>query len=162
MSASRSGQDDAAAPTRSGGLLVSQAQQLGGRVFSRILKEHGIDELNPAQGRIVFSLWQEDGLAQNELARRVKLDKSGLALMLDRLEERGQIERKPDPSDARKKRVYLTAANRRLHAEYAKASAEMNALYYRGLSESEIDGFEASLAAIVANLESALAEREAE
>ena len=141
---------------REGGLLVAQAHQLAGRLFSRILKEHGIEELNPAQGRIVFALWKEDGLTQTELALRTKLDKSTLALMLVRLEEAGQIRRMVDAGDARIRRVALTARNRRLHEAYRAASQEMGRRYYKGLGEARIDAFEATLRIVIDNLEEAL------
>jgi len=139
--------------TREGGNLVSKVHQISGRVFARILKEHGIDELNPAQGRILYVLWMEDAITQAELAARTKLDKSTLTLMLDRLEEQGQIVRERDPEDSRRRLVRTTERNRALHGAYALASEEMNALFYRGLSESEIDAFEQTLLKILSNLE---------
>jgi len=139
--------------TREGGNLVSKVHQISGRVFARILKEHGIDELNPAQGRILYVLWMEDAITQAELAARTKLDKSTLTLMLDRLEEQGQIVRERDPEDSRRRLVRTTERNRALHGAYALASGEMNALFYRGLSESEIDAFEQTLLKILSNLE---------
>ena len=142
-------------PTGEGGLLVAQVHQLSGRVFSRILREHGIEELNPAQGRIIYALWKEDGLSQTELAARTKLDKSTLALMLARLEEAGQVRRKPDPEDARLRRVFLTAKNRRLHEDYRMASEAMLSVYYRGLGPEEISVFEDTLRRIIGNLEEA-------
>jgi MarR family transcriptional regulator, organic hydroperoxide resistance regulator len=143
-------------PLGEGGVLVAQAHQLAGRLFSRILKEHGIDELNPAQGRIVYALWREDGLTQGELATRTKLDKSTLTLMLTRLEEAGQVVRKAASSDARIRRVYLTARNRKLHETYRAASEEMFSHYYKGLRGSEIAVFESMLRLIIGNLEAAL------
>jgi DNA-binding MarR family transcriptional regulator len=142
-------------PVRDGGRLISQAHQLGQRVFARILKAHGIDELNPAQGRILYALWREDGLSQSELCRRTKLDKSTMALMLGRLEAGGQVERGVDPRDARLSLVRLTPRNRSMHAAYAAASEEMLSIYYRGFSTEEIEAFESALARIIANLESA-------
>jgi len=138
---------------REGGNLISRVHQVSGRVFSRILKRHSIDELNPAQGRILYELWKEDSLSQTELAFRTKLDKSTLALMLDRLECDGQIERVRDEGDARRKFIRATAENRKLHGEYEKASREMNDLFYAGLSETEIDRFEKTLRKVLANLE---------
>jgi len=140
-------------PMREGGNLVSRIHQVSGRVFSRILKQHGIDELNPAQGRILYELWKEDSLSQTELAFRTKLDKSTLALMLDRLEADGQIERVQDDADARRKFISATAENRKLHGEYEKASAEMIDMFYDGLSETEIDRFEKTLRKVLANIE---------
>jgi DNA-binding MarR family transcriptional regulator len=139
--------------TREGGSLVSRVHQVSGRVFSRVLKKHGIDELNPAQGRILYELWKEDSITQAELASRTKLEKSTLALMLDRLEEGGQVERVRDEGDARRRLVRTTEANRKLHGAYTKASREMNDIFYRGLSEAEIDRFEKTLRKILDNLE---------
>ena len=138
---------------REGGNLVSRIHQVSGRVFSRILKDHNIDELNPAQGRILYELWKEDSLSQTELAFRTKLDKSTLALMLDRLERDGQIERIRADGDARRKFIRATAENRKLHGEYEKASLEMIGLFYDGLTETEIDRFEKTLRKVLSNLE---------
>lgn len=124
-----------------------------------MLKEHGIEELNPAQGRIIYELWRKDGITQAELADRAKLDKSTLALMLDRLETQGQVLREADPGDARRRIIRLTAANRALHAAYQAASDEMIALYYKGFTNAEINAFEAALRKTVENLEEALRER---
>ena len=139
-----------------GGVLVAQVHQLSGRLFSRILREHGIKDLNPAQGRIIFALWREDGLTQAELAARTKLDKSTLTAMLDRLEEAGQVRRETDAVDARLRRIHLTTRNRKLHATYGAASEEMFRHYYRGLKPVEITALEATLRRLVANLEEAL------
>lgn len=139
--------------TREGGSLVSRVHQVSGRVFARVLKRHGIEELNPAQGRILYELWKEDSITQAELASRTKLEKSTLALMLDRLEEAGQIERVRDEGDARRRLVRTTSENRKIHGAYKKASSEMNEIFYRGISDAEIDRFEKTLGKILANLE---------
>jgi DNA-binding MarR family transcriptional regulator len=140
---------------REGGSLVSQVHQVSGRAFARVLRDNGIDELNPAQGRILYELWKEDGIPQTVLADRTKLDKSTLALMLDRLESQGQIERRRDPADSRRRLVFATAKNRALHRAYEKASDEMIALFYAGLSDAEIDRFERTLRKILDNLSGA-------
>lgn len=145
---------NASAP-REGGVLLAQVHQLSGRVFAKILKRHGIDELNPAQGRIVYALWKESPLSQVQLVERTRLDKSTLASMLERLETAGQIQRENDPLDARRKRVVLTEKNRSLHAAYREASEEMLGLYYKGVGRIEIDAFEGMLRRILANLEDA-------
>ena len=38
----------------------------------RILRRHGIEDLNPAQGRIVYALWKESPLSQTQLAERTR------------------------------------------------------------------------------------------
>ncbi len=145
--------DGAVRHAREGGNLVAKIHQLGGRVFGRILKAHGVDELNPAQGRIIYELWKEDGISQAELASRTRLDKSTLTLMLDRLENQGQLRRESDPADARRRIVSLTPGNRAMHAAYTCASKEMIGIFYHGMTDAEIDAFEATLQKVLRNLE---------
>jgi MarR family transcriptional regulator, organic hydroperoxide resistance regulator len=138
---------------REGGKLLSQAQQLSSRAFAKILKKHGVSELSPGQGRIVYELWKADELSQSELAARTKLDKSTMALMLERLEATGQVKRVPDPEDARRRLVRATDANRAMNRAYEAASKEITELFYRGMKKPEIDAFEETLRKIISNLE---------
>ena len=138
---------------RDGGSLIAQVHQLSGRVFSKILKKHGIAELNPAQGRIVYALWKEEPLSQSQLAERTRLDKSTLTAMLERLESAGQIRRAPDPDDRRTKLVHLTERNRTMHGTYTQASMEMLTVFYASLDDAEIDAFERTLRKVLGNLE---------
>ena len=45
-----------------GGFLVTKIKQLGDRIFEKILSEKNIDAFNGAQGRILYVLWQDDGI----------------------------------------------------------------------------------------------------
>ena len=51
-----------------GGFLVTKIKQLGDRIFERILSEKNIDAFNGAQGRILYVLWQEDGISIRSLS----------------------------------------------------------------------------------------------
>ncbi|MHA1943152.1 MAG: MarR family winged helix-turn-helix transcriptional regulator, partial [Candidatus Thorarchaeota archaeon] len=77
---------------RSGGFLVTQIHHLGRRVFSELLKERGLN-IGPGQGRILFSLWQEDGVPINELIKKTLLRKSTLSELLDSLEKAKLVKR---------------------------------------------------------------------
>ncbi len=138
---------------REGGNLLSQAHQLSGRVFSRILKEFQLDAINPSQGRILYALWKNNGISQRELADLTKLDKSSLALTLDRLEADGWVERIAHPTDSRKKIVRATTRTTMLYERYDKASSTMTEIFYRGLSDEKRDKFEETLRVIIGNLE---------
>ena len=50
-----------------GGFLVTKIKQLGDRIFEKILSEKNIDAFNGAQGRILYVLWQEDGILHIQL-----------------------------------------------------------------------------------------------
>jgi len=136
---------------RQGGFLISKIHRLSGRVFARMLRDHDI-EINPAQGRILFVLWREDGIPIRELARRTSLRKSTLTSMLDRLEQAGYIARDRSDADRRVILVRRTAKDRAAQAAYERVSKEMAELYYAGLAAKEIDSFERTLERILGNL----------
>lgn len=138
---------------REGGSLIAQVHRLGSRIFTRLLRDEGEEELNPAQGRILYELWKEDGLRQGELARRTKLDKSSLALALSRMETEGRIYRQKMEDDGRSRAVYCSASTKKMKAAYDIASEQMTSLFYAGMSAKEIDTFESGLRRIIANLE---------
>lgn len=134
-----------------GGFLLSMVHQLMGRVFNRLLREHGI-ELNSAQGRILFVLWEEDSIPITELAHATMLSKSTLTSMLDRLEETGHIRREHSPKDRRVTLIALTERNRLLKDRYDQVSREMTELFYEGFTLDEIAAFELGLRRILVNL----------
>jgi DNA-binding MarR family transcriptional regulator len=138
---------------RQAGFLIAKIHHLAGRVFARKLKEHGIEEINPAQGRILFALWQGDGISIYELAKKTALSKSTLTSMLDRLEEAGFIMRERSAEDRRKILIWRTEKDRSWQRTYVEVSQEMLALFYRDFSEEERDVFEGYLERLLVNLQ---------
>lgn len=136
---------------RQAGFLMAKIRQVGGRISERILKKHDV-ELNSAQGRIMFALWQKDGVSINELAKKTQLKKSTLTSMLDRLERMGYIRRQRSKKDRRKILIKRTEKDRIMEKKYVEVSEEMTRLFYKGFSKSEIDRFEKDLERILNNL----------
>ncbi len=137
---------------RQGGFLISKIHQLSQRIFARILKEHELDEFNPAQGRIMFVLWQKDNIPIHELVERTQFSKSTLTSMLDNLEKAGFIKRVPSKDDRREILIALTEKDRFLQDKYIVVSREMGKFYYNRFSDEEIDDFENYLERILENL----------
>jgi DNA-binding MarR family transcriptional regulator len=137
---------------RQGGFLIAKIHQVAGRIFARKLKQHGIDEINPAQGRIMFVLWREDGISINELAKRTSLKKSTLTSMLDRLEATEHLARVPSCSDRRQILITRTERDRALEDVYVAASQDMTKLFYDGFTQAEVSRFEKDLKRILENL----------
>ena len=137
---------------REGGFLIAKIHQIAGRIFSRLLKEHGIEDINPAQGRILFALWQQDQVPIHVLARQTALKKSTLTSMLDRLEADRFITRSVAPEDRRIMIVVLTDKSRRWQDIYTAVSDEMIGIFYAGISGDEISAFEQQLKQILTNL----------
>ncbi|MBE5798130.1 MAG: MarR family transcriptional regulator [Clostridiales bacterium] len=136
-----------------GGYLISRIKQLGGRRFDRMLDEAGIEAFNGAQGRILYVLWQEDGVTISQLSSRTSLANTTLTSMLDRMEQSGLVTREASPKDRRALLIRLTDAARALQADYERISQQMNELYYEGFTEDEVRQLEGYLTRILANLE---------
>jgi|SRR5215831_5194267 len=66
------------------------------------------------QFSLLWILWRRDGIRQNELAEELFTDPNTVTAMLVRLEKRGLIRREICSEDGRARRVFLTAAGRRL------------------------------------------------
>ena len=62
-----------------GGFLITKIKQLGDRIFEKVLSEKNIDAFNGPQGRILYVLWQEDGIPIKVLSDRCGLAKIGRA-----------------------------------------------------------------------------------
>jgi DNA-binding MarR family transcriptional regulator len=63
--------------------------------------------LTRAQGVILVRLARQPGLSQNELAALAEVEPITIGRLVDRLEARGLLERRADPSDRRIRRLHL-------------------------------------------------------
>lgn len=136
-----------------GGFLISRIKQVGGRLFDRMLAEADVDAFNGAQGRILYVLWQGDGLTISQLSAQTSLANTTLTSMLDRMEQSGLILRTPSPTDRRALLIRLTDKARTLKSDYDHISQQMNELYYQGFTEEEVRQFEGYLQRVLDNLQ---------
>lgn len=134
-----------------GGNLVSQIKRYSDRILGQILAEKNIDAFNGAQGRILYVLWDKDGISLRELADKTGLAATTLTGMVDRMEKAGLVCRLADSSDRRKTLLALTDKARALEADYKLVSDKMSDMFYAGFTEDEIAQCEAMLARILQN-----------
>jgi DNA-binding MarR family transcriptional regulator len=71
------------------------------------LAEAGFDDLRPAH-TVVFQHIKAEGSRLTELAERAQITKQSMGYLVDYLEQRGYLERRPDPTDRRAALVCLT------------------------------------------------------
>ena len=136
-----------------GGFLISRIKQVGGRLFDRMLSEADVDAFNGAQGRILYILWQKDGLTISQISAQTSLANTTLTSMLDRMEQSRLIVRSPSPTDRRALLIHLTDKAKSLQQDYDRISQQMNELYYLGFTDAEILQFEGYLTRILNNLQ---------
>jgi len=86
-------------------------------LFSRLrrrLRDLGIDDdLTPSQTAVLTRLWKEGASSASVLASAERVRPQSMATIVAALEQRGLIERTPDPEDGRRQVVSLTARGRR-------------------------------------------------
>jgi DNA-binding MarR family transcriptional regulator len=64
--------------------------------------------LSIAQFDVLATLGLEQGITQQELAERLLVTKGNICGMIDRMEGNGWVERRPDRTDRRVNRLFLT------------------------------------------------------
>lgn len=75
------------------------------RSFDREIAESG---LTMPQVGAIEELTREDGLSLKELSNRMGLSHSTVSGIIDRLERKGLVGRRPDPDDRRYSRIFLS------------------------------------------------------
>ncbi len=70
---------------------------------------------------VLTALRQQPMRTQAALAHAIGADKTRIIAVLDELQQRGLIEREPDPADRRVRLLRLTGDGRRLHASTQRA-----------------------------------------
>ncbi|WP_421708194.1 MarR family winged helix-turn-helix transcriptional regulator [Algihabitans sp.] len=85
------------------------------RLYMKALQDRLSDE-NVPTGLWYFlcALWQEDGISQRELSRRVGTVEPTAVGVLAQMERRGWVVRDRDPNDQRRRVVFLTDEGRAL------------------------------------------------
>jgi DNA-binding MarR family transcriptional regulator len=91
---------------RSFGFLVNDVARLFGRRFDHNGHRLG---LTRAQCRTLGYLARNEGINQAGLADLLEIRPMTLVRQIDRMEEAGWIERRPDPTDRRARRLFMTA-----------------------------------------------------
>lgn len=108
--------------------------------------------------RLVAVLAEGDGLSQQDLGRRTRMDKVTVSRAAIALAGRGLIERASDKADKRAARLSLTEAGRDLYAQVAPQALAMEAAVFAGFSAEDLATFRDMLARIetaAANLDRA-------
>lgn len=89
---------------RNFGFLVRDVSRLSSKLFERNARDL---DLTLAQCKVLAYLSRNEGISQARLAEFTETDPMTLVRTLDRMQQDGLIERRPDPADRRAHRLYL-------------------------------------------------------
>lgn len=129
--------------------LIHDVARLLRRRFESRTGDHG---LSAAQWRALVHVAKTEGLPQARLADLLEIEPISVSRLLDRMEEAGWVERRPDPSDRRVRSVYPTDRSRALYDELRHVAVGVYEEALAGLSLSERAALIAALETISANL----------
>lgn len=104
--------------------------------FDRRLQPFGI-----SYGSLAFLmvLFHHDGIHQEEISRKLSIDKATTARAIQKLVELGYINRVVDQSDRRAYQIFLTAKGEALKPELKRLSREWAACLTDGFTDTEIE-----------------------
>jgi DNA-binding MarR family transcriptional regulator len=116
------------------GFLVHDTARLLRRDFERRSKGTG---LTRAQWAVLAYVARNEGSTQAALADMLEIEPITLVRLLDKLEAAGLVERRPDPSDRRVRRLHLTEATGPLLGQLQELASETREAALAGLTDSE-------------------------
>ena len=87
------------------GFLLKRAQLAVSRDISRAFADF---DITAVQYSVLTVVHRNPGIAQGDVAAALEVERPRMVPVLDKLEQRGLAVRRPDPADARSRRIQLT------------------------------------------------------
>lgn len=144
---------------KNGGIVVENAigfwlhrvYQASRNEMYRVFREHG-EDLTPEQWAVLIRLWEQDGRAQSELSEATFRDAPTMSRIVDSMETRGLIERRPHAEDRRIKLIHLTRHGRALEKKLVPLVEKLVAGMVDGIPERDLVTTRATLRRMFTNL----------
>jgi MarR family transcriptional regulator, transcriptional regulator for hemolysin len=102
-------------------------------------------DMTRAQWGILIWLERQPGISQKELSELLEVEPITVARLIDRLEARGMVERRPDPRDRRIWRLHLRPDALPVLREIARQRTQLTRMVTDGLDDDTIDTLTAAL-----------------
>jgi DNA-binding MarR family transcriptional regulator len=109
-------------------------------------------ELTRAQWRALKAISRHEGLSQTELAEYLEMEAIPVGRVIDRLEKTGFVERRADPGDRRRWRLYLTPKAHTVVDEMEVIASDLRDDALRGIPRDDLDAMMRTLTTMKENL----------
>jgi len=133
----------------------SRLINVAGRILTSRLQV-GLQEDNMGitveEWRILFYLWKEDKVNQQELALKSNKEKSTITRKINALEKKGLISRENHLTDKRNNTISLTAKGRELESNALSIARAITTKAEKNIEERELENFKKVLTKIISNL----------
>lgn len=131
------------------GFLLHDIARLMRKRFDARARESG---LTRAQWQVLAVLRAHEGVNQAALAEALDLEPITVGRLIDRMEEAGWVERRPDAADRRMHRLYITARTKPMMVQFEAVAEALLDEAFHGLSARERDSLLDLLVRIRGNL----------
>jgi DNA-binding MarR family transcriptional regulator len=131
---------------------VYRMQTQGSALLWRRIRLAGHD-ITPEQFGVLARLKEQEGINQSQLGEKMFKDRHNLTRILNLLEKRGCIERRPDSADKRIFRIFLTQNGRDLQERLTPIVSRHLDQLLHGLTFEELTSMRRILERIVRNIE---------
>lgn len=120
-------------------------------VMEALDREFAVYDISAAQAIVLAFLASGEADSAAGLCKGISYDPGAMTRMVDRLEQKGLIRRRPNPEDRRTMNLELTAEGKLLFPKIAVLKEAVQQRFLRGFSEGEIDTLMALLNRMVDN-----------
>lgn len=131
------------------GTLFQDIARLRVFCFNSMLKDL---ELTATQSWVLSALMEKEGVIQGDLAQTLGIRAVTLGGLVDRMESKNWIERRPDEKDRRAKRIWLTPSGRKLESLINRCLQDVHNIAIGDLPKKNVDQLEETIGTIRENL----------
>ncbi|MCW3113160.1 MAG: winged helix-turn-helix transcriptional regulator [Segetibacter sp.] len=131
--------------------MTGMASTAVARRLQKNFKQAGI-EITIEQWSVLYHLWKQDGLSQQELCKQSFRDKPSITRLVDNLEKLNLVKRVASKDDRRINLVYLTDASIKLQDETMNVATRTLNEALEGVSSNDIEMCKAVLQKVYDNL----------
>ena len=141
------------------GFLVHDVSRMRRTLFDQAMKPLAITR---SQWWVLSQLSRHprSGMLQTELARDLDVGKVTVGGLIDRLEAAGYVQRTPEKTDRRAKRITITARGHEILDEMVAVGRRLNSTILAGLTPESLAEAERALELMKENIRGAIAEKD--
>ena len=117
--------------------LAFLLSQVGIHASRRFAERIAAVDLNPPLFRVLNLVAAAEGRSQQAIAAAIEIPPSRMVALVDELEQRGLVERRPEPDDRRVRALFLTAKGKRCLQRGRKIATQHEKELTEGMSETD-------------------------
>jgi len=131
--------------------ITGMASTAIARRLQKNFRQEGIT-ITIEQWSLLYHLWKQDGISQQELCLATFRDKPSITRLLDNLEKLEMVVRKPSPTDKRSKLIMLTETARGLQEKTMHIAAMTMNEALEGVAATDLESAKKVLQQVYDNL----------